>query len=169
MLKPITPIQKPLYDIYFLFRPDLESMVFQSSSNASSSSSNEREILQIIQNMTNQNYFSYGLDFFWQQMKSKEEEYRENMQEEFFRIRYQALAQQVSLGKVLVTDGVQASIAAILMGIPNVWIDNKHKQLSGVLYSAFGVSENCDGRLLHSYQAQDLQSAIQIAIKLSRS
>eukprot|EP01023_Acetabularia_acetabulum_P049970 TRINITY_DN5368_c0_g1_i4.p2 TRINITY_DN5368_c0_g1~~TRINITY_DN5368_c0_g1_i4.p2 ORF type:complete len:279 (-),score=32.44 TRINITY_DN5368_c0_g1_i4:660-1496(-) len=160
MLKPITPTSVQLYDVYFLLRADEESLLFNGSTT-------QQDILQIVHNSAKEKSFTFGLDFFWKYEKNAQE-YRQNIQEEFFRTRYQALSSQINLGKILVTDRLQAAIAAVLMGIPHIWIDTKYKHLSQALYSAFGISQNCDGRLLHSYQAEDLQHAIYIAIQLTK-
>eukprot|EP01025_Chloroclados_australasicus_P006278 TRINITY_DN12033_c0_g2_i1.p1 TRINITY_DN12033_c0_g2~~TRINITY_DN12033_c0_g2_i1.p1 ORF type:complete len:437 (+),score=41.63 TRINITY_DN12033_c0_g2_i1:182-1312(+) len=163
LLQPPPLIQSPQYDLYYILH---EGQKLTLSQNQNKSRDLQKQVVEVITNRSSINQVTFGIAFQWLEDKSSLQQQSANNQQEIFRLRSQFLVNQIGKGRVLVTDKVHAVVAAVITGIPNVWIDTKDKQISQIMFSAFGVSKYCDGQFLNTYMADDLVKASEIAIKL---
>ncbi|KAI9099820.1 triose-phosphate transporter family-domain-containing protein [Phlyctochytrium arcticum] len=72
----------------------------------------------------------------------------------------------LSRGKVIITDRLHASILAVLMGKPHIYLDNSYKKITEVRRAAFEDKEECSDTVLQGSFADSPSKAAERAIGL---
>ena len=70
-------------------------------------------------------------------------------------------------GKVIITDGLHASIFSFLMHKPHIVLDQEYKKINHTRSTAFKFSKTCQDKELMRYdQADSIEEAVQMAAKM---
>lgn len=72
----------------------------------------------------------------------------------------------LSLGRVIVTDRLHASILSLLMGKPHVMINDRYKKVELTRKAAFGRITECSEENLNGFYAVNIEDGLQKALWL---
>lgn len=151
ILGPLSPIGDPEIDVLFLIRSDSEIRP-----------SDKWRLDEIIRRFNGTGVTFKKEDWYFSEKSYSFSRSYPSISSE---VRLNKAVQQMSRGRVVVTNRLHASIIADLIGRPLFWFDTQYKKLERTRQMAFSKSEYCTDENLKSYQAESLLSAAEAAIE----
>lgn len=151
MLGNISPVSQSIYDILVL------------KTNHSKYGYAKQEWDPAFEIMNNFNLTYVVKDWQDNLPEGKDGVYNENLDPEK---RLTTINEVISLGRIVITDHLQASILSLLTGRAHIAINGKNQNQFRTRESAFKDKEECSSKYLRAYYANDPYEAAKLAISL---